>query len=787
MESLKMNLKQLGLAQYAEALVENGFEDWATVLDITEDDLDELGFKLGHRRILQREIALQQERPTLPGDRRTPSTTPTENEAISPTTAAENLSNAPEKRTKRRYRWHPRADPNAPKRPKTAYVNFADHLRTDSQVAGMTFVDIAREVGRQWQVMHAAVKQEWENQAAAAMQSYEDQMDSYRKTKSHQDYQDYLQSFKKAPGKSARQKPKSDSPRRTCSQTDGMHPLSSPSLSTDYVLQIECRKAFENAMFELRRLKMEYNDMQPYSPHDLPPEEMCKHAIDSLVEGAGPLMHFFSLPAATRVISRAYHSRIPPNNLTVSELCVAAAAGAQLDTGRLPQQVVRKLLASTFMLLDTVDIDERSYLRVMRILLCLSTHSVLRKHLSARTFITAGLSIAEWQYPKLLQRQEPKELREDWRKVYRSLIFMECWLSSTLGYPPHDISVHIKNAVECSLFESTIDNAIQWQAVQVSIIGSDISTGISQPQELAAEHFRYFADQLDLWQVKLPPALQLSNLLSSPGSSNLGSAQERSMLLAHLLHLGAITMLYRQFLISAEGTLYASQSLTNFTTAEIYQYRQDAQFAAIQVARILEMLKSHETLTPRCWSTIYGAFTATNVLLFGAARSLRDHVVGDVDDQLSQANTCLASLHYYALSDPVSARFHSMMKPTYDALRKLQHRAYEGSRRGISLSLSLRSSIFREDGNHPTPDNNRIRINDLLESPASASPTSSNSYGDNTETRRAISEEAGGVVIHTAMLLRDPFGKMQSGQIRGFGVGDYATPPPTEMTGFWLR
>lgn len=147
--------------------------------------------------------------------------------------------------------------------------------------------------------------------------------------------------------------------------------------------------------------------------------------------------------------------------------------------------------------------------------------------------------------------------------------------------------------MENSLSESTIENAIQWQAVQVSIIASDISTATSLPHELAAEHVRYFISQLDLWHMSLPPALQLSNLLSAPGSSSLGSVQEESMLLVHLLHLGSTTMLYRQLLVSVEGTLYASQSLTNFTSAEIHQYRQDAQVAAIQVARILEIIKTH--------------------------------------------------------------------------------------------------------------------------------------------------------------------------------------------------
>jgi hypothetical protein len=155
--------------------------------------------------------------------------------------------------------------------------------------------------------------------------------------------------------------------------------------------------------------------------------------------------------------------------------------------------------------------------------------------------------------------------------------------------------------VDTSLSESSIENAIQWQAVQISIIGSDIFTATSQSQELAADHVRYFVTQLDLWQRNLPPALQICTLLSSPRTSSLAPSQERSMFLVHLLYLGAITLLYRQLLVSAEGTLCASQSIANFSPAEMHQYRLDAQFASLQIARVVEHLRSDEELTPRSW------------------------------------------------------------------------------------------------------------------------------------------------------------------------------------------
>jgi hypothetical protein len=39
MTDLEQRLKDLGLSQYYDVLVEEGFDTWATVLDITESDL----------------------------------------------------------------------------------------------------------------------------------------------------------------------------------------------------------------------------------------------------------------------------------------------------------------------------------------------------------------------------------------------------------------------------------------------------------------------------------------------------------------------------------------------------------------------------------------------------------------------------------------------------------------------------------------------------------------------------------------------------------------------------
>jgi hypothetical protein len=54
---LRGKLASIGLDQYYEILTSEGFDTWESMLDITEDDLERLHFKLGCRRRLMRTIA----------------------------------------------------------------------------------------------------------------------------------------------------------------------------------------------------------------------------------------------------------------------------------------------------------------------------------------------------------------------------------------------------------------------------------------------------------------------------------------------------------------------------------------------------------------------------------------------------------------------------------------------------------------------------------------------------------------------------------------------------------
>ncbi|KAI9845704.1 MAG: hypothetical protein M1838_001567 [Thelocarpon superellum] len=165
MTDLESILVRLGLSQYLDQLVAEGFETWETVLDITEADLVALQVKRGHRRILQREIASARGLSVdqgLPSPRRN---TPSDDKG-------------------------PDADepPGSPK--------GDNETRELLRGQNLSFTEIAKLVGEKWQVLPAVEKEPFETQAAAAKERYNTELSEYKRTDSYRDYTQYLADFK---------------------------------------------------------------------------------------------------------------------------------------------------------------------------------------------------------------------------------------------------------------------------------------------------------------------------------------------------------------------------------------------------------------------------------------------------------------------------------------------------------------------------------------------------------------------------------------------------------------
>lgn len=280
-------------------------------------------------------------------------------------------------------------------------VNFADQLRTDPEVSTLSFVDIAKEVGRRWQTLPSEQKRVWESHAARAMQEYEVQMDEYKKTESWRKYQAYLSEFKTQQAQATKPKrpnaPRVDSFMRgessRASPASSDSPGSLPSSSSTGTESEVCHNALTLAFSELVSLRGEIlgQSVQPYDIQHLPAEELTRRAMHAFVRGTGSLLYMWTYSQVDHILDRVYRPTQPVDAMTIAECFTIAAMGAHYDMDCFPDRIRRVLYAS-----GTLHFHERTarvdYLRTMRLLLSMSFYALLEKHMSARYLIGKNCS-----------------------------------------------------------------------------------------------------------------------------------------------------------------------------------------------------------------------------------------------------------------------------------------------------------------------------------------------------------------------------------------------------------
>jgi len=189
---LAQSFGHLGVLHYLDRFTEHGFENWQTLACMTEEDFDFLGVKLGHRSIIQREIARMLD---LVANHTEIYETQSDSEAGNRTETFKGDSVSGD-RVKRRYRRHPKPDENAPRRPCSAYAMFSNKIHKDVQGQNLSSVELARFAGERWQALTPPTKQPWTSNASAVKKTYDAEISKYRKTDNYTKCSTYLTEFK---------------------------------------------------------------------------------------------------------------------------------------------------------------------------------------------------------------------------------------------------------------------------------------------------------------------------------------------------------------------------------------------------------------------------------------------------------------------------------------------------------------------------------------------------------------------------------------------------------------
>jgi hypothetical protein len=102
-------------------------------------------------------------------------------------------------------------DKNAPKKPCTGYLNYANSIRAEvAAESGVRGVKNAAEFSRRWKALPEAEREKWNSEARAAIGAWKVQMDAYKQTDEYKQFQTNKtkKKFKKAPkDKNAPKKP----------------------------------------------------------------------------------------------------------------------------------------------------------------------------------------------------------------------------------------------------------------------------------------------------------------------------------------------------------------------------------------------------------------------------------------------------------------------------------------------------------------------------------------------------------------------------------------------------
>jgi hypothetical protein len=403
-------LARLGLSQYEERLKENGFETWETVTAITEADMTELEFKLGDRRKLQRAIR-EHSRSSASQVENRATNLPLSSTGL-PVIGGQSEETSPSSqqaaRTTRRYRRHPRPDPHAPDRPKTAYVVFGEHVRLDPALSSSSFAELAKETGKRWGgLSHEERVNIWENPAADKLQGYKKELDRYKLTENYRSYQRYVERFKRG-----RHDPEPITPtgdknpsileptsfswlpesldleesEATIQKSIDTEDPNPEGHSRDMILPI--KSGMKEVRNILNALGINFHSIRTSA---FPLEDITTAAVKAFLNGTGSLLYFWNREEALNLVRSIYHSGKDSTPLDATEVFAMAAVGNYCD-GEASLLVQEHFLDFFLCLLSSS--SHMCNLRRMRLFACLAICRFTNNVESARGLMRTQSSFA---------------------------------------------------------------------------------------------------------------------------------------------------------------------------------------------------------------------------------------------------------------------------------------------------------------------------------------------------------------------------------------------------------
>ncbi|KAJ9656273.1 hypothetical protein H2198_005048 [Neophaeococcomyces mojaviensis] len=381
-----------------------------------------------------------------------------------------------------------------------------------------------------------------------------------------------------------------------------------------------------------------------YGPSYLPPGAVVHKGANFFFDVISGLCYVTTKGDFEALFQRVYSGgRVDP--VDVTELCAVAAAGTQFLEDLSHETKDTMLMTAIQGLNQVIAVSD---VRSLVVIFCVCIYGMLEKRRTSRDLIHLGLQMC--RQPQANDPSDP-EASTKRIKLYRSIMFLECWLSTSLGYQPDLRDDEIRSVMTASYPSSgnITDNSTQMKVIQVGLLKAkvlQVSYGRHPPTVSIIE--KHMQD-LDRWHSGLPPFLTLNALMSGNGMP-LTTSQREAVFLAHALWLGTVILLHHQILVAtADANALGHWLLEDIdrAQAEIYHMRcVDAARSTIRIFVLLGFGTKDSGMNIRCWLSNFEIFTACAVLLYSIASHISLHKFdgSTLAEDLDRANRCIQML-----------------------------------------------------------------------------------------------------------------------------------------------
>lgn len=389
----------------------------------------------------------------------------------------------------------------------------------------------------------------------------------------------------------------------------------------------------------------------------LPPFDVVAKCVTTFFECTETL--FFVLKELeTMEMLRTVYSRSKHGATlgTLSQLCLIAAVGGQY-IDMVPEVFRAALFNTGKQALDNGLFDgEGQELLKARAAALVGMFLVFEKTMLSRDYFTQAIALAHTQKLDTNERNPNIDERDwlCWKRLWRTCIYYERWLASLVGYIPAKINEAdpVFSLKSDPIPYCDMETMMQGELVRLAVLSSDFLEDVYPTNgEVNYDVTTKHAQILSTWHENLPKFMTLSGIAKSNDKVLKGAVR-----FMHCVFLSSNLLLTRNAFVAQ----ISGRPLTCKNPEDLEGLRKTSERcantclqAAYELADILVVLISENTVSKKCWMIIHSAFSSCLILLLNAISS--DAPLLSPRDSVA-IGRCMYVLEVCAKSDVVARR-----------------------------------------------------------------------------------------------------------------------------------